>query len=218
MAEEERERIIGELQKALAQVKTLKGLLPICAHCKKIRDDQGYWNNVEKYIRDRSEVEFSHGICPDCLKEHYPSFLKTRLPCEKEKITEIARGTGRILVMDDEELVREVLSRLLEKLGYDVIGARDGKQAIELYKQAKDSEQPFAAVIFDLSVPDNLGGKEAISQLQEFDPQIKAIVSSGDPADPIMSDFARYGFGGAIAKPYTLMELSKLLHQLIINE
>jgi PAS domain S-box-containing protein len=65
-AEEERERLIAELQQALDEIKTLRGIIPICAYCKKIRDDQGYWNQLEQYIRDRSEAEFSHGICPDC--------------------------------------------------------------------------------------------------------------------------------------------------------
>ena len=74
--EEEREKLIRDLQKALSEVKTLKGIFPICASCKKIRDDKGYWNQVEVYIRDRSEAEFSHGICPDCMKKLYPDFYK----------------------------------------------------------------------------------------------------------------------------------------------
>jgi PAS domain S-box-containing protein len=73
--EEEREKLIRDLQKALSEVKTLKGIFPICASCKKIRDDKGYWNQVEVYIRDRSEAEFSHGICPDCMKKLYGDFL-----------------------------------------------------------------------------------------------------------------------------------------------
>lgn len=73
-AEAEREKLIKELQDALAQVKTLKGFLPICAHCKKIRDDEGYWRQIEEYIRDHSEAEFSHGICPECLKRVYPEY------------------------------------------------------------------------------------------------------------------------------------------------
>jgi len=70
-AEEEREKLIRDLQKALSEVKRLKGIFPICASCKKIRDDKGYWNQVEVYIRDHSEAEFSHGICPDCAKKLY---------------------------------------------------------------------------------------------------------------------------------------------------
>jgi PAS domain-containing protein len=73
-AEEERERLIAELKEALANIKTLKGLIPICASCKKIRTDQGFWQQVEVYIREHSDVEFSHGLCPDCLKKLYPDF------------------------------------------------------------------------------------------------------------------------------------------------
>jgi len=65
-----------ELQGALDEIKTLRGILPICANCKKIRDDQGYWNQIEAYISDHSEAEFSHGICPECAKKLYPEFYK----------------------------------------------------------------------------------------------------------------------------------------------
>ncbi len=74
--EEERERLIVELQEALAKIKTLRGLIPICAHCKKIRDDQGYWNQLEAYIQKHSEAEFSHGICDECAKQLYPEFFR----------------------------------------------------------------------------------------------------------------------------------------------
>lgn len=70
--EAEREKLIEELQTALDNVKQLSGMLPICASCKKIRDDNGYWNQIETYIRDHSEAEFSHGLCPDCAKRLYP--------------------------------------------------------------------------------------------------------------------------------------------------
>jgi hypothetical protein len=70
--EKERERLIGELQGAIAQIRTLSGLLPICSSCKKIRDDKGYWNQIETFIRNHSEAEFSHGICPDCARKLYP--------------------------------------------------------------------------------------------------------------------------------------------------
>ena len=66
----------SELQEALDKVNLLSGLLPICSHCKKIRDDEGYWQQVEVYIRDHSEAEFSHGICPDCMRNYYPDFYK----------------------------------------------------------------------------------------------------------------------------------------------
>jgi PAS domain S-box-containing protein len=75
-AEQEREALITQLQEALAQVKTLRGLVPICAHCKKIRNDAGYWQQVEVYVRDHSEAEFSHGICPDCMEKLFPEYAK----------------------------------------------------------------------------------------------------------------------------------------------
>jgi PAS domain S-box-containing protein len=76
LAETERERLIKELQEALSKVKLLGGLLPICANCKKIRDDKGYWQQIEAYIRKHSEAEFSHGICPECARKLYPQFIK----------------------------------------------------------------------------------------------------------------------------------------------
>jgi PAS domain S-box-containing protein len=75
MIEEERERLIAELKEALENVKTLKGLLPICASCKRIRDDTGYWNQIEAYIHEHSEAEFSHGICPECAQKIYPEYF-----------------------------------------------------------------------------------------------------------------------------------------------
>lgn len=77
-AEEEREKLVKELKKALSEVKKLSGLLPICASCKKIRDDQGYWNQIESYLRAHSEAEFSHGICPDCVEKLYPELYKKK--------------------------------------------------------------------------------------------------------------------------------------------
>ena len=73
-AEEEKEKLIRELQKAMDEIQTLNGLLPICAYCKNVRDDQGYWQKVEIYISKHSKADFSHGICPDCLKKHFPEY------------------------------------------------------------------------------------------------------------------------------------------------
>ncbi|MCX5826432.1 MAG: PAS domain S-box protein [Deltaproteobacteria bacterium] len=76
LAEKDREKLISELQNALSEVKKLSGMLPICASCKRIRDDNGYWEQIESYIRGHSEAEFSHGICPDCAKKLYPELYK----------------------------------------------------------------------------------------------------------------------------------------------
>jgi len=73
--DQERERLVAELQEAVAQVKTLRGLIPICMNCKKIRDDEGYWHQLEVYIRDHSEAEFSHGMCSECARKLYPDYF-----------------------------------------------------------------------------------------------------------------------------------------------
>jgi hypothetical protein len=77
-ADKEKSVVIAELQKALKKVKTLSGFLPICASCKKIRDDQGYWNQIEAYISEHSEAEFSHGICPECAQKLYPDIFENK--------------------------------------------------------------------------------------------------------------------------------------------
>jgi hypothetical protein len=76
--EVERDRLIHDLQKSLANVKSLSGLLPICAGCKKIRDDKGYWSQVESYVQEHSEATFTHGLCPDCIKKYYPELEDVR--------------------------------------------------------------------------------------------------------------------------------------------
>jgi hypothetical protein len=77
-AEEERERLIIELRDALSTIRTLRGMLPICSSCKKIRNDDGYWEQIDVYIRDHTEAEFSHGICPECAKKLYPQYYKEK--------------------------------------------------------------------------------------------------------------------------------------------
>ncbi len=81
---EERENIISELKDALENIKTLRGLVPICASCKKIRDDKGYWNQMETYVKDHTEASFSHGVCPDCMKELYPDYCQPKQDKEEE--------------------------------------------------------------------------------------------------------------------------------------
>ncbi|RLB90540.1 MAG: hypothetical protein DRH50_12220 [Deltaproteobacteria bacterium] len=124
-------------------------------------------------------------------------------------------GKGRILVMDDEEIVRRVSGEMLKSFGYEVEFARDGTEAIEVYKNAKESGNAFDAVIMDLTIPGGMGGKEAIKKLLELDPDVKAIVSSGYSNDPVMADFRKYGFRAVVAKPYEIKELGEVIHKTI---
>ncbi len=124
-------------------------------------------------------------------------------------------GKGKILVMDDEDSVRKFVQRLLKRLGYEVELTKDGMEAIELYQKAKESGNPFSVVILDLTVTGGMGGKETIKKLKEIDPEVKAIVSSGYSNDPIMSEFEKYGFIGVLTKPYEIMQMSKLLNEIV---
>ncbi len=126
-----------------------------------------------------------------------------------------ATGSGRILLMDDEDSIREVAREILSSLGYQVELAKDGAEAVSLYRSAKESLYPFDAVVLDLTVPGGMGGAEALERLLEIDPEIKAVVSSGYSNDPIMADYAKYGFRGVVAKPYAPRELGAALRAVI---
>jgi CheY-like chemotaxis protein len=127
-------------------------------------------------------------------------------------------GTGKILAMDDEEMIRGLLQQILPRMGYTVEVASDGHEAIELYRQAMDAGEPFDAVILDLTVPGAMGGKETIDRLRQMDATVKAIVSSGYSNDPIMSDYQKYGFSSVVAKPFSLQALGKALAGLLARD
>jgi PAS domain S-box-containing protein len=128
---------------------------------------------------------------------------------------DLIRGSGRVLVMDDEEMVRLVTGEILGALGYEAEFACDGGEAIERYRNAKERGQPFDVVIMDLTIAGGMGGKDAIRKLLEYDPDVKAIVSSGYSNDPIMANFREHGFRDVIVKPYKTIDLSRVLHTLI---
>ena len=124
-------------------------------------------------------------------------------------------GKGKILLMDDQEAVLETVAQMLEYIGYEVTCAKDGKKAIELYRYAKASNNPFDAVIMDLTIPGGMGGKECIQKLKEIEPKVKALVSSGYSNDPVLVDYERYGFSGTIAKPHTIESLREALFKVL---
>jgi two-component system cell cycle sensor histidine kinase/response regulator CckA len=124
-------------------------------------------------------------------------------------------GHGRILLMDDEEIVRLVTGRMLSLLGYEVEFAKNGEEAVQMYKDTKKSGRPFDAVIMDLTVPGGMGGKEAIKKIIESDTEVKAIVASGYSTDSVMSEYEKYGFRGVVSKPFSIGEISKALHNIL---
>ncbi|MBT3362805.1 MAG: response regulator [Chloroflexi bacterium] len=122
-------------------------------------------------------------------------------------------GKGRILVVDDEEVIRMLLRRVLIDAGYKVETVSDGAEAIELYTVAMDTGNPFSAVIMDLTIPGGMGGKEAVGKILQIDPGAKVIASSGYSTDSILADYGKYGFSAVATKPYTLGELEATLQQ-----
>jgi len=136
-------------------------------------------------------------------------------PAEKI-ITQVpVTGCGRVLVMDDEEIVREVAYELLSALGYSVEVCSDGVQMLSLYLKAKETGRPFDVVIMDLTIPGAMGGKEAMSSLLKMDPDAKGVVSSGYNNDPILASYRQFGFVGVVPKPFTVNELAEVLYSVL---
>jgi PAS domain S-box-containing protein len=136
-------------------------------------------------------------------------------PVSPAAATGVVGGRGRILVMDDEEQVRDAYREVLMLLGYRVDLARDGREAIELFADAIGRDAPFAAVILDLTVPGGLGGRDTVRELRKLDPDVKAIVASGYVDDSILANPGDAGFCGVLTKPYTIDELSQTLQRVI---
>lgn len=122
---------------------------------------------------------------------------------------------ANILVMDDDEMVRSVVKKMLEKSGHKVALAVDGKEALKLYQDSLESGQRFNLVIMDLTIPGGMGGEEASQEVLKMDAHAKIIVSSGYSNDPIMSNYKKYGFCSAIVKPYLSQDLSRVISQFI---
>ncbi|OGW44340.1 MAG: hypothetical protein A2X57_08855 [Nitrospirae bacterium GWD2_57_8] len=130
----------------------------------------------------------------------------------------LVRGQGRILVMDDEAMVRDVAGKMLAGLGYEVEIAKDGEEALSVYEAAMTEGMPFAAVIMDLTIPGGMGGKEAVERLKSRDPAAKVIVSSGYSNDPVITEYRAYGFDAVVAKPYTVKNLSEAVARELSRE
>jgi signal transduction histidine kinase/ActR/RegA family two-component response regulator len=122
---------------------------------------------------------------------------------------------GKVLLMEDETLIKLAVTQHLRNLKYEVEAAEDGAETIELYNKAIDTGKPFDAVIMDLTIPGGMGGKETIKRLLEIDPEVRAIVASGYANDPIMAEFNKYGFSGALTKPYEIDELDETVQRVI---
>src|ERR1043166_3570496 len=141
---------------------------------------------------------------------------EVELPVEApKKLTPEMSGTGRVLVVDDEDAIRDLVEFTLTRLVYKVSQAATALQGVELYQENLRDGKRFDLVILDLTLPGGMGGKEALKKLLEIDPTVNAIVSSGYATDATMSRYEDFGFRGCIAKPYEAAELGKVVHDMI---
>jgi len=119
--------------------------------------------------------------------------------------------SGRVLIMDDEEGVRNITSMMIAQLGYTVDTASDGQGAVTRYAEAMRQQTPYDAVILDLTVPGGMGGREAVLEILSLDPSARVIVASGYSSDPVLANFNEYGFVARLEKPFSLREVSDTL-------
>jgi PAS domain S-box-containing protein len=132
---------------------------------------------------------------------------------EKEEIPFLEKK--KILLMDDEEIVRKAIGRMLKGKGSEVVFAENGEEAINKFKEAEKSPQPFDAAILDLTIAGGMGGKETVKKIREMDSNVKIIVASGYSNDPVMANYGKYGFNGVIVKPFHIEELIQALKNVI---
>ncbi len=161
----------------------------------------------------------------DKMPEHPDTEVQEQIQAQTEQTAPIASSGaeknkvvsgGKVLVMDDDMLIRMLAGEILNLYGYEVDFASEGGEALEIYKQAKEEGEPFDVLLMDLTIRGGMGGKETIKRLLEYDPGVRAIVSSGYTTDPIMRNYKEYGFSGMMIKPYSKADLLDTL-KLVMN-
>jgi CheY-like chemotaxis protein len=126
-------------------------------------------------------------------------------------------GKARVLLMDDDDIIRDMAAQMLDFIGYEVELVKAGAEAIERYKDSRLKGNPFDVVILDLTIPEGMGGKETVKALIEMDPAVKVILSSGETGDPVISHFSIYGFSALLPKPYGMQDLIEVLQEVHID-
>ena len=144
---------------------------------------------------------------------HLPSLGTTKEDqySSNDSSTLAGHETGAILILDDEQIILDLTTDVLEYLGYQASTCVEGEDAIRMYKAAKESGTPFFAAIMDLTIPGGMGGCQAVEQILQYDPLACLLVSSGYSNDRVIADYSSYGFSGAITKPYKVEDISTIL-------
>ncbi len=147
---------------------------------------------------------------------YLPASPESALP-RIDAMGKTAKGRGTILIMDDEDMVRDITGEMLETLGYKAGLAANGEEALGLYRKAMESGKPFDAVLLDLTIPGGMGGADVLKKLREIEPHVRAVVLSGYSNDPIIAASEEHGFKGVLTKPYSMQELSETLSRVVGN-
>lgn len=142
-----------------------------------------------------------------------PASTQEQQPKENRNLMETTRRKARIMIMDDEEMIRDITVSMLTMLGHEAMEAGNGREAVELYQREYAAGRPIDLVIMDLTIPGGMGGKEAAQAILALNPEAKLVVSSGYSNDPVMAHFQEYGFTAAIGKPFQLQEMIDVLNQ-----
>ncbi len=166
--------------------------------CYKILDKHDGWITVESEVDKGSTFTFCLPGFADAVGDSPP-------------IEEVLTGTGSLLVVDDDKIIRAGMVELLEALNYSVDTAPDGKSALAKYHQRMSAGHPFDLVILDLTIPGEMSGLNIFQQLREINAEVKAIVASGYATDPIMTHYHDHGFKGMLVKPFSAEELSRVI-------
>ncbi len=170
-----------------------------------------------------SEVEKADKAGKEGNSARLASYRLPRRDIEKEALLlglkkggrgSLVNRKGKVLVMDDEDVIRSILSVMLLAFGYEAHLTADGREAIDSYVKAAEAGDPFDAVIIDLNIPGGMGGSETIRRLREADPNVKAIVSSGYK----LEDYKAHGFRAVLHKPYTIGELRNALNEVTFGD
>ncbi len=145
---------------------------------------------------------------------YLPASMKKYTPVETENPSELHRASGTILIMDDEETIRNTLKGMLEFLGYRVLSTSHGQEAIAMFQETYNRGETINAVILDLTIPGGMGGRETVQALKKLYPNIIAIASSGYSQNEEIGKYLEFGFSAFIPKPFRVEDLSNALHRL----
>jgi len=147
-----------------------------------------------------------------------PAFLGRYMPEEIEPSQDLRKGSGRILVLDDEQIIGVLAIRMLSKLGYTAEAFAESSKAVERYRKTWGTAEAFDAVVLDLTIPGSMGGTEVLAEMKEINPKILAVVSSGYSADPVMARFKEHGFSASLPKPFNIGQVSEVLYNLVTKK